>query len=67
MSEDHPDHHEIGDGGKCNGKMTRYFGNMKTQVVSFVSSRGGGVDDWASKVAKGPENPTSEETGYPYR
>lgn len=61
MHEDHPENHE------CGGKMTRYFGNMNTQVVSFVSSRGGGVDDWASKVAKGPQNPTSEETEYPYR
>ena len=61
IHEDHPELHE------CGSKMKIFFGNANKPVIKFVSSRGGGVDDWASKVAKGPENPTSEETDVAYR
>lgn len=70
IHEDHPELHECEEnhlGVVTCGKMTRAFNREKAPVIRFISSRGGGVDDWASKVAKGPENPTSEETGVAYR
>lgn len=60
MHEDHPERHD------CGGKMKVYFGNAMKPVINFVSSRGGGVDDWASKRAMGPQHPTSEETDVAY-
>jgi hypothetical protein len=60
IHEDHPKKHD------CGGKMAVYFGNAKKPVINFVSNRGGGVDDWASQVAKGPQHPTSEESDVAY-
>ena len=61
IHEDHPKKHDY-----CGAPMAVYFGNAKSPVIEFISSRGGGVDDWASKVAKGPQNPTSEEADVNY-
>lgn len=58
MHDDHPEKHD------CGGNMKITFG--KSPLIKFVSSRGGGVDDWASKVAKGPQQPTSEESDVAY-
>jgi hypothetical protein len=60
MSEDHPEIHE------CGGKLSRYFGGLSAQPVSFKPSRGGGVDDWASQRVE-IQHPTSEEANIPYR
>lgn len=60
IHDDHPKKHDY-----CGAPMKVTFGQVP--VIKFVSSRGGGVDDWASKVATGTQNPTSEETDVAYR
>jgi predicted nucleic acid-binding Zn ribbon protein len=61
MREDNPTIHD-----KCGGPITRYFEPGKVPSIQFISSRGGGVDDWASKVAPEPQHQTSDEEGVPY-
>jgi len=70
IHEDHPELHECEEnhlGVVTCGEMKVYFGGASKPVIKFISRRGGGVDDWASKVATGPQNPTSEETDVAYR
>ena len=60
MHKDHPEGHE------CGGKMQRYFGGNTATPVHFISTRGGGIDDW-SKQTVSIQHPTSEEAQVPYR
>lgn len=60
MKDDHPK-----ECPECGSEIKRHFG--EAPPVHFISSRGGGVDDWASKQAPAPQHPTHPESDVPYR
>jgi putative FmdB family regulatory protein len=62
MDEKHPERCEV-----CGSPITRYFGSTKNATIIFVPSRGGGVDDWASRRAPAPQEQTSVMSETPYR
>lgn len=61
MKDEHPKTHEA-----CGGPISRYLAPGQAPLIKFISTRGGGVDDWASKVAPRPQAETSDEAGVPY-
>ena len=60
-SVDHPKTHP-----ECGGPVTVYISPGSRMAVHFISSRGGGADDWASKVAPAPQPMTSDDADVPY-